>query len=606
MQIAKVVPKVKTHSEGVFDYSIPPEILPMIKVGILVLVPFRGRKIEGIIVDIKKTSAIKNLKPIIAIIDNNPVIDHFHLKLAEWMADYYLTDFSKTLFENIAPPAKRTIKKQELFAENETKTISFLPRKYLVMADFKDRLKFYLKAIKKTLARGYQVLILVPDLSVIPFFTSFLELKKLSVLHSNLTKTNRWIEWDKIRRGEARIIIGSTSALFAPVKKLGLIILDQEENETYKNDQNPRFNTLKVCETLTKITHASLVIGSAAPSIETYFNAKKNNYLLKQKENIKTDITVINSAFERGIISEPLQEEISQNLEQGRKTLLVFNRKGEGSRTACTDCDWVHQCPQCGLPLVPLTTNVYCANCEKYFPQVTVCPDCHGVNLKNEGLTNSKIEKIIKKKWPQIRTVLIEKDRLFNQTEEWDLAIVTSFALKYSFPPLATVVILDADQSLNFPGFRTREKSFETFYKFLKMAPSGIIQTRLPESLFIRDLASLNYESFYQTEINERKNFLFPPFAKIVILKFRAASEEVVKTETDKVYHQLLSFNQETKSILAISPPSPSFITKKRGLFLYQIILKFEKETKMPTQLTDYFKQLTKGWAIDIDPFDIS
>ncbi len=246
MQIARVVPKVKTSGEGIFDYSIPPEILPDMKIGILVLVPFHGRKIEGIVIDIKRSSQITRLKPIISLIDTFPVIDKVHTELAKWMADYYITDFSKTLFENIVPPAKRIIKKRD----DSTATLQKLsgnrsPKKYLVVADFQTRLKFYLQAIKKTLARGQQIIILVPDLSLVPYFTRSIK-NKISILHTGLTLTQRWLEWDKIRRGDIDIVIGSNSALFAPVKNLGLIIIDQEENETYKSGQAPRYHTVKV------------------------------------------------------------------------------------------------------------------------------------------------------------------------------------------------------------------------------------------------------------------------------------------------------------------------------------------------------------------------
>lgn len=545
MQIAKVVPKVKTSGEGIFDYSIPPAILPDIKIGLLVVVPFHGRKVEGIVIDIKRSSQILNLKPIISVIDNIPVVDTTHIELAKWMADYYLTDFSKCLFENIVPPAKRTIKKQsDVGFDTKKRSANQSAKKYLIVADFQTRLKFYLQAIKKTLARGQQVIILVPDLSLIPYFTKYIK-NKVAILHAGLTLTQRWLEWDKIRRGDADIVIGSNSALFAPVQNLGLIIIDQEENETYKSGQAPRYHAVKVAEQLSRLTAARLVLGSLTPRVEKYYDATQNKYLFAKQSKLKPNIQMVDMNFERSILSQPLQNKIIEILEINQRVLLVLNRKN------------------------------------------------------TLGLTTSKLEKIVKEVFPQIEIARFEKDNEVNLTNNWNIAIVTNFALKLNLPKIGLVSIMDADQDLNFPDFRASEKTFQMLYKFLRLTKEGIIQTHLPENLVLSALANFDYEKFFLNEIASRQKFNFPPFTHLTRLLYRATSEPVVEKETQTVVAKMKEIASPKTEILG---PTPTFTQKQRGYFYEQIVIKSYKRDSI---LDDFIRHLPKGWVIDIDPFDL-
>lgn len=602
MQIAQIVPKVKTKGMGIFDYSIPPQLLPMIKIGLLVQVPFRGRKIEGVIIDMKRSSKIENLKPILTIIDPVPVINPTHIALSRWIADYYITDFSKALFGSIVPPAKRSIKKTAN-TENHNSEIATNKnnRKFLIVTDFEKRLKFYLKAIKKTLLLNKQIIILVPDLSIVNYFTNQIK-EKVDIIHSGLTITERWNIWNSIRTGQSKIIIGSNSALFSPIKNLGLIVLDQEENETYKNDQAPRFNLPLVAEKLSELTGADLVIGSSAPSTQMYFRAHKNNFLYKIKSSNKPQISIVNMTYERGILSEPLKERISEALENHQKIIIVINRTGEGSRLVCTDCKWFYTCPTCKLPLSPKKEVAYCASCEKNYSLPISCPNCRGKNLKNVGLTTSRIEKIIKDYWPGIKTTRIEKGNDYLVKTEWDIAIVTSFALKLNLSAIKLVVILDADQNLNFPGFRMQEKNFQTYYKFLKMGDTGLIQTHLPESSLIKDLGNLDYESFYKKELANRQKFEFPPFVSLTKITYKNTDEAIGQKEAQIIFEKLEKMIQENKLAFTLLGPSAKTNAKK-GLYGWQILI---KQPSRNASIDSFLANLGKGWQIDVDPYDIA
>jgi len=600
MQIAQIVPKVRTGGEGVFDYAIPPAILPDIKIGILVLVPFNNRKIEGIVVAIKRSSAIKNLKPIITIIDFMPVVDEIHIRLARWMANYYLAPFSKCLFENIVPPAKRILKKQDSAINTQIiKSSSRLAKKYLIVTNFSTRLKFYLQMIKKTLEMGKQVLILVPDLNLVPFFAKFIK-NRISILHAGLSHTQRWQEWDKIRRGEVSIVVGSNSALFAPVNNLGLLIIDQEENETYKNDQMPRFHVVSVAEELAKLTTARLVIGSITPRIETYFEAVKNNGLLEKDLKTRPNIALVDMNFERQALSLPLRNKIEEAMVQKQKILLVLNRKGDGSKFGCSNCGWTKFCPQCRLPLVLSEQKMLCRHCEKDWPIIEQCPQCQSFHLRSFGITTKSLEKMLHDFWPKVRTVRIEKNINKPFDHNWDIAIATNFALKFNFPPIHLVGIIDADQSLNFPDFRSAEKTFQFFYKFLRIAKEGIIQTHLPENQILKNLANFNYAKFFSTEIIHRQKSDFPPFARLIRLLYRNLDKEIVQQESQKIYHALSSHC--APSLKVIGPSSP-FISQKRNYHYQQILIKFQK--RLPEEIEHILKILPRGWTVDVDPYDL-
>lgn len=604
MQIAQIVPKVKTRGSGIFDYSIPPELLVQIKIGLLVQVPFRGRKIEGIILDIKKNSKFDNLKPILKVIDPIPVVDKIHIELAKWMSNYYLTDFTKTLFENIVPPAKRTIKKNAEIDKIITDDIIVTNKqrkKFLVVTDLKSRLDFYQTAITKTLAQNKQIIILVPDLDFVPFFKEKIK-EEMAVISSDLTTTKRWKIWDSIRSGQTKIVIGSNSALFVPAKNLGLIIVEQEENETYKSDQSPRFNAPKVAEELSKLTSANLVIGSSAPSIETYFDARKNKYLYRIKNKIIPEISIINMTFERGVVSEPLKEKIEELLKSNKKILIMLDRKGEGARLFCTNCKWLFKCPNCQLALTPNINSARCTNCNKDFPMPAICPSCHKVSLKNIGMTTSKLEKIIHELWPQAKTIRIEKDRNDDIKSDWSIAITTSFALKSQLPEIELVAILDADQSLNFPGYKTETRNFQTNFRFMQLGNSGLIQTHLPENSINASLGTLNYEAFFNSEITNREKFNFPPFTKITRIIYKNIDKKIGQQETDIVAKGLNDIIKNNNLAIILLGPSASK-NQKNGYFYYQIIL---KQTKRSQIIDDYLKTLPKGWIIDVDPFDIS
>lgn len=549
MQIAKVAPKVKTLGTGIFDYAIPPEILPEIQTGVLVEVPFGNRIVEGIVIEIRRTSTISKLKSIKRIIDPIPVIDDGHLMLAKWMADYYLSSLGQTLFENIVPPAIRTIKKQIdiNIASKKNQSIDVKKnRSFLILADFSHRLNFYLKAIAKTLKSGQSVLILVPDLTLISYFTQVV--KNPIILHSGLTKTQRWTAWDKARNQSSSIIIGSTSALFAPVNNLGLIIIDQVDDETYKNDRSPRFLAQTVAEKLVKISNADLILGSLNPGLETYFYATKNRYKILKNKFSKPNVEIVDMKAEKGFLSHTLILAIEKSIQKNEKIILVLNRKINGG--------------------------------------------------------TKKLAQIVRTLWPLEKIINLESggDKF---TNDFRLAIATSYALKLPLPKIGLVGIIDGDAFMFLPDFRSAERDFLNFFKFLKISTHGVIQTKNPDHYFVASLAKLDYDQYYQAELKVREENFFPPFWHLINLTYQNKDEVLAQKEAEKLAKQLKKFENVDNSmiqIVCILGPNPAFFRKIRNSYRWQIIIKLKQNR--PAELDTLLKK-QNGWRIDVDPVNL-
>lgn len=481
-----------------------------------------------------------------------------------------------------------------------------MSKNYLVIGEFSARLKFYLEAIKETQFKNKSTIILVPDLSVIPFFIKYLHLRKFSQndvarLHAGMTKTERWVTWNQIREAKAKIIIGSQSALFAPVKNLGLIIIDQEENETFKNDRSPRFHAVTVAEELSKLTAANLILGSLTPRVETYYKAVEKKFRILKKPNRKTKIILVDMNSEKYVISNTLEKIITETLKNRQKILLFLNRKGEGTKFSCVDCGWIALCQKCGLPLVPQKAENVCYRCEEnYLPQAT-CTKCQSVHLKPIGLGTGRLKKFLVDLFPKAKIIQIEKEIDGNQLrKDWDIAISTSYGLKFNWPSITLTGIIDADQGLNFPDFTSFEKTFQTLFKFLRLGEHGLIQTHLPENYLSRSLASLDYEKFFLEEFGQRKKYDFPPHSRLIRLLFKDVDLERVKKETTRVY-KLLRINRNPQT--TISPPYACFIEKERGKYRWQIVVKSKRQ--LDKTLKNYLRTLPKGWIVDVDPVNL-
>ena len=617
MQYAQIVVNSKTTQREIFTYSIPPELLPQIRLGILVLVPFRGRQIEGVIVDIKKKKPpqlnIGQIKKIKAILDPNPVVDESRLKLAQWMSDYYLGSLGETLFYNLVPAAKRVAKNLKI-SDQPPKPKSYQPfsKPILLFAPYHSRLHAYKKILKK-LKPDQQAIILVPDLAVANYFLESLTSHKISFIHSNLTLTKRYTEWLNIRQGKTNIILGSISALFAPAQNLKLIIIDQEENDAYFFDRSPYFHASKVARKLAELTGAKLILGSSAPTIESFYETKLNQFqLIKGKFSpIKAEIVDLNN--QNRIISWELEQAISQTLIRQGKIILFINRKGVGRILICRDCQNRFLCPNCAVPLIPTKNQLICHHCSTKTTIPTRCPHCHGTNLAIFGLTTERAKTEIKRLFPKARILRLEKqtkeeffldlETLHRLEAGTDIIIGTSYIIKSLVKKADLVGIVLAEQNLNFGDFRAGERVFQLTSKILHLGRKSIIQTFIPEHPIIKLLAKNDYEGFFNYEMKHRREHLFPPLVSILKILIKHQNQEKVRQKTKKFYRILKK--SLSKKLFQLNPPVAPTLAKRHNQYQYNIIIKFPKDLKINQYLPEPPTGVTyqRDPASEIQPF---
>lgn len=626
MQYAQVVVNTKTTpGNDIFTYKIPPAELPKIKAGVLVTVPFHGRNLDGIIVDIKRSLPANlspdKLKKITRVLDSEPVVDDIHLELAKWMSKYYLASLGETLFENLVPVAKRQLsevssEQSAVSSKSNDKRYAISRKPILLHTDFETRFKLYLKFIRQAIGDKRQAIIVVPDLTYLEFFKKYLSKNKIAILHSEMTHTERYLAWRDIRDKNIPIILGSASALFAPVKNLGLIIIDQEESEFYKSEQSPRWHLPRVAEKLAELSGTQLILGSITPSIEKYYQAKKSQFKLIKKSIKKISTKLIDISNQKQIISYELEEAIGATLKNKGKIILYVNRKGEGRIFSCPDCGHNFLCTQCSTPLIPIKNKLICHHCKNSIKIPTRCPKCKNTNLKISGITTDRIKHIIEKLFPRAKVIALEKEfaesfkmkkQILNTILRQADIIVGTFYLTKSILPRADLVgIICADQSLGLPDFRIQERTFSHLLQIIRLGKSAIIQTFTPEHSVMKSLKNNSYEKFYRNEIKDRHAMNYPPFSKLIRFIYQNSSEKKCQDESKKLARQLKyqiskanlpADRQESNA--EILGPAPAFYEKIRARFRYHLILKSKSDWKPDSAKID------KGWIIDIDPINM-
>ncbi|NIM46859.1 MAG: primosomal protein N' [Candidatus Aenigmarchaeota archaeon] len=667
MKYVEVVPFTYTQkSTQTFFYKVPREFEKNVKVGQLVRVPLLSRKILGVILDLGEKKPKFHTKDIIEIVDQNPVLIPHLIPTAKWMANYYCASLFSVV-QNMLPRGigkKRRKVKNELGAQslkprdkkkinltNEQKRIineikkcqssELIAQSYLIHGiTGSGKTEIYLKIIEEILKKGKGAIVLVPEVALTPQTVNRFEERfsgKVALLHSYLKETERANTWQKIRNGEFLIVVGSRSALFAPLKNLGVIIIDEEHETSYKQDQTPRYHAIKVAQKIVKNSNSILILGSATPSIESYFKAKKENHLFRLTERVgggelpKVKIVDLKQEFKKGnrsIFSEDLAESLKETLKKGRQAILFLNRRGTATFILCRDCGYVLLCPNCEVPYTYHTDSdcLLCHHCNKKDKPPTLCPNCQGPNVKFFGLGTQKVEQEIKKLLPKAKIIRMDKDttkkrgshlEIYNNflNKKYNILVGTQMIAKgWDLPNIDLVGVVSADTSLYFPDFRAAERTFQLLTQVAGRTNRGqnggevIIQTYNPESFAIKCAKNHDFESFYSEEIGFRKSLSYPPFSNLVKLTYINTDLKKCQEEPEKVSSKLKALPRsaspagrrqaDQSSKLIILGPAPCFIPKIRGKFRYQIIIKIDDITK----LIEILRDLDKNWSCDVDP----
>ena len=538
----------------------------------------------------------------------------------------YVSNNTEKVFEN-----KSLLNKKQLaIKENIEKSI----KKYFLLKGVtgSGKTEIYIELIKKAFFEGYGSIFLVPEISLTPQMVERFQSEfknNIAILHSSLSDIERAKEWESIYTGEKKIVLGVRSAIFSPVKNLKYIILDEEHEATYKQDSSPRYNAKYVAIKRCLDEDAKLILGSATPSIESYYYAKTGIYELLSLEDRygnaqMPDIQVVDMKQEDDLFfSKALLEEIKNTLLKNEQVILLLNRKGYSTYIQCKDCGYVEECDNCSIKMSYYkSTNKYkCNYCGKQIYYTGKCTKCGSTNLIHSGKGIERIEEELKKYFD---VPMIKVDSELSRNKDYFSKIYKDFSdKKYSiligtqiiakglhFPNVTLVGVINSDIILNFPDFRSGEKTFQLLTQVSGRAGRGdkkgkvIIQTYEPENNIIKDSKEENYDLFYEKEINSRKVFSYPPFSKILNIGFSSEDEARLLDISKKFYDEIKSENIE------LYGPMPSMVYKVQKRFRMNIFAKGSKKKIDKFKLflkkkLNEFNDTKVRIVVDIDPINM-
>lgn len=468
--------------------------------------------------------------------------------------------------------------------------------------------EIFMQAISKCIERGKKAIMLVPEISLTPqtvnrFVGRFGS--SVAVIHSGLSAGERYDQWRKIRAGEVDVVVGARSAIFAPFENIGIIILDEEHENSYKSEITPRYHARDVAERLAEESGAVLLLASATPSVSSYYKAQSGRYKLfemhkRYNENEMPDVKILDmrgELFENknsSPISLYLQNEIGKNLERGEKTILFLNRRGHSTFVSCRKCGYVMQCENCDIALTYhiKVNRLVCHYCGASHPNVDVCPECGSKYIRFFGTGTEKIETELKRLFPSARILRMDTDttagkggheRILSRfaNGEADILLGTQMVAKgLDFPDVTLVGVLAADTALNIDDFRAAERSFCLFTQVCGRAGRGgikgraVIQTYQPQNSTLAFAKEHNYGGFYKNEIEFRKMLKYPPFCDIISIMITGEDESEVRECIWSAKRTVDSFGTGDGHIIGVLGPAPAPIAKIKNKFRYRIMIK--------------------------------
>jgi len=639
-----------------YSYSVPEgvDVVP----GHRVTVPFGRRSTYGFVVSLGTDDPGVEVKPIQAA-GNEPLLLPHQVELARMVADHYWVPLIECVRAMLPPriraggssgsaPSSRQKRHSRLLdlalrpaghdpgpaltaeqnAALEVIAGSASTLVHGVIASGKTEV--YLAAARQALAQGLRVLLLVPEISLTPQLVERVRARldaPVAILQSQLTELERAQQWWRVRRGEAMVVLGSRSAVFAPIPKLGLICLDEEGAASYKQDRTPRYETGWVARRLADVTGAKFVAGSATPSVTTYHAAMSGELtLVHMRRRVRGEDAPVElvdmrdelTSGNRQPLSRRLLQVVDQTLQKEEQAILYLNRRGLSTYVMCRECGKSVQCLGCSVSLVQHAEidGLVCHYCGYSRAMPQSCPYCGSRHIRGLGMGTQRLESMVRKLWPQARVLRLDSDvargpdAYFDIWETFrerraDILVGTQLVTRgLDLPAVTCVGVVDADLPLHFPDYRSAENTFALIAQVAGRAGRDgrparvVVQTSNPEHYSLRCAAAGDYEGFYAAELPSRSAFHFPPFADLAVLTrtdmddARAAGD--AREAADAIASGLLKDGIDGIRVMG---PSPAFIHRLRGEYRWQVTLKGEG-----LERARHMAPRGRGWSFDVDP----
>ncbi|MCG8431303.1 MAG: primosomal protein N' [Candidatus Omnitrophica bacterium] len=603
--------------EGPFDYRIPDEWQHKLTPGVRVLVDFHSRKSIAYVVGLSKTTRISRTKKILRVLDEQPLLDKALLRLSRAVADYYCSPWGEVI-ETSLPLALRRNKPVGWLPQPGKGKVPGpgQPQITLVHDPGKDgRWEVYAQKIRRALDAGMSCLILLPDTASLRY--ALIELRKrLAAEVTGLlrNKPGELKTWCRIKEGAARCLVSTRSGIFAPCRDLGLIIVDEEQASSYKQEQSPHYHTRDVALMRSRLEKADLVFGSTAVSLEMYraIRKKKIEYLRIRRSRSYPQVQMINMRSEyaritrkREHVSRLLQDYIASALAAGGKVLLYYNKKGFATYAACHNCGQVLRCARCESNLVfhYRPDLLSCRHCAYTMKPPRICPRCRAGYIRYTGAGSEKIESELGRIFPQARVGRIERASK-DAVNGADIYVATSSVARIKDARFDLVGILTVDRELNRVDFRAGEKTYAVLAGLLALAGERyVIQTNSPRHRVFEALRKDDAFVFLEEELKARRQLKLPPCRHHILVKFRGAREQKAKAAAERLAETLKT--QDTgMEVVGVYPGQPP---KVRGNYYWQVLLNVNTRSmrKYTLRLKPLLKESSSSGIIvtaDVDP----
>lgn len=614
-----------------------------VKTGSVVKVPFAARKKDVTAyvfrVSDENESGYPDLKDVSEVLQDYSLPEEL-IRLSVWMKRRYMCryiDAVKCMIPSGKPPSGKSKDPMEEYDGQPSEPPALTGEQEQVLQEMRGALlsressffllngvtssgktEVYLRAAAEVLQSGRDVIVLVPEISLTPQtidrFTSRFGRDNVAVLHSRLTRSQRYCQWMRARTGEVRIMIGARSAVFAPLPDVGLIILDEEHESSYKSDQTPKYDAVSTALVRAKMSGAAVILGSATPSVISRYRADSGFYRelkLTQRHN-KTPLPAVTiadmrkelMAGNRSVFSRTLYDKMRAALDAGRQVILFLNRRGYSSFVSCRSCGYVVKCDSCGISMTYHKSRgrVECHYCGKTVVVPPVCPECGSKYIRYFGTGTEQLEEAAANFFPDTQVARLDLDAARKKGEA--RKILTAFrkgktgilvgtqlvAKGLDFQNVGVVGIVAADVTLNLPDYRSAERTYQLIVQAAGRAGRGdepgevVIQTYSPEDPCIRAAAAGNYEAFYQNEILMRRLSAYPPFTNILRLVFTGETENAAAEEAERIYEILQQSGIPENAELF--RPQPAYIASQNGRFRYHLLI------RSPVQKTKEYRKL--------------
>lgn len=665
---------------GTFSYSVSAPLDTQVQAGVRVRVPFKNRELIGYTVAVRAQSETEKLKPVLAVLDPEPVISTGILDLTRWIAERYGASWGETI-ENALPKWVKYGKKAERALAKEVEDIphvggvtdfqlspdqqkamqviqtemnSAQPKPVLLFGvTGSGKSEIYIRLIREVLSQGKSAICLVPEIALTEQIRRFFYKHfggQLEVLHSKLNDTERFLAWKRLDQGERRVVLGPRSAIFAPLHNLGLIIMDEEHEGSYKQETAPRYHARDVAAWRGMHDGAVFVMGSATPSMESMRQCETGEIVrvdmrtrIDDRALPQVAIIDMKEAMQvqkrRLILSSRLVSEIEFNLQRKEGTLLLLNRRGFSTHIHCPGCGHVESCQSCQVSLTfhQESDVLLCHYCNFQKKVSDICSNCRTPVLKFAGFGTEKVESDVAARWPQARIARLDTDSIRKKgshevilkdfrDQKIDILIGTQMIAKgFDFPHVTLVGIVLADVGLMLPDFRSSERTFQLLTQVAGRAGRGekpgrvFIQTFSPKHPSILFAKEHDYVNFYKNEAPQREGLGYPPFVRLINFIIRARDEkkaylfarewrDLLKKEWGS--NESLFSEPSERSKVIVMGPSPLPFYKLRGHFRWHVMLKVPLSEKSITpQLMRWMSKIKKPsavqMAIDVDPVNI-